>query len=237
MLLDLPGQKVINHVVPRIGVVTQDMKEQSLTAATLSSYAVRCETLVNAKFRYGASIAKSSDLNAVAFCDVPIIAAPRADASSESDSSYSQSGTTSDKSDCHSTSSVEGFQAEQDATVEELLAAVSHPLDLGHRAPYSKHEKNLELYRERLKVGLTLPCSTFRDKNIRGGLLADYGSSPVGPRSPTVGEANAAKRFRKRGLHPFLELAFDRAEFASIAGGLPLVKRMPAEHFHVVRSR
>lgn len=62
-LAKLPGCDLVDHVVPRIAVVSQDTKEQVLTAGVLSSYCVRCETFVKPRFQFDAERATAADPN------------------------------------------------------------------------------------------------------------------------------------------------------------------------------
>jgi hypothetical protein len=211
----LPGKSSFSHIVPRIGTISQDIKEQTMTAGVLQSYAVRCETYVRPVYRYDNGTIPESGVTSAA----------------KSIPGPSSSGGTSRLGTCHAGTCSSVSQA------SVCSAATTHTADKPENVARDEkaakaYVKNLLLYRSHLKAGLA-SCDKFRDPAVRKHLLETHGYTPSDAR-PSRSAAVAA--FEAHGLQPFVEPVWDRPQYRTLMGGLSLVERMPAEELHVVRG-
>jgi hypothetical protein len=209
----LPGRSHIDHVVPRIAVVSQDTKEQVLTAGVLSSYCVRCETFVKPRYRYDKDSAAEADPNL-----------PRSLSTLDSRPVFSPNGVTFWV--CLFVDHTRIRRQRVTATGNDPFRGLSG-VDLERAI---KHTKATKLYNRRLDKGLTR-CMEDRDPTVRTALRTEYGTSPLNATSEAI------KAFKSHGLVPFSAGIFDSPEFSLLMGHLCLAKHMAMEEFHVVRLR
>jgi hypothetical protein len=209
-----PGFEEYCHVVPRIGPVIQDIKEQTMTAGVLQSYAVRCGTCVRATYRFSDDTA-----SVVSGHGGTVTRSAASRPTKRGRSARPSTGRRQVTASC--TSSGSGVTEAAQAATEKAAAKAA-----------ADHAQKVALYHQRLKAGLAR-CSRFRDPKLRQRLLDTHGRSPDEARpNPTA----AVAAFEDEGLHPYVAVAWEDPEFDVLMGGITLAERMVTEEFHVVRE-
>lgn len=217
------GSSTVYHFVPRIGLVSGDMKEIWRLGGYHAWYSPRCGTQV--QFRVGARQANVPVAGGDGLPEEEVDTGPGVDDVNDDiigvvgpaapgvwtqfdDSDFASDGSDFDSGD--------EDDDEDDSTTDPDLD------DDGIEADAAAVDA------DGIPPGLQ-PCNKFRDPQQRKALLA---GRPVFPTS----FSDAAKApFHAIGCQPFMFCAFELERFSEIMGGIPFEKHVPVDELHVVR--